>query len=267
MTFSSLFKFESCVPISNESYCVYYLFDEGDYMKGYIGITTDINRRLQNHVDDREKFNTRKNAWFKNRIGSSSIIYVEILESGLSKLDACFWEKWYISYFKSMLFELKNMTFGGDGGVPTQEVRQKMSRNRKGVSTPAQMKARSESGKRHKGVKRSEETRRRMSLGGKGKKFSKESILKGVETRRKKGLFLPENNNMYGKYHSEETKLKMAAKRKIPIFISYLDGTEVGRFDSSKDASLILGISRVSIWGYLNGKLKSIGYKYSAKYA
>lgn len=56
---------------------------------------------------------------------------------------------------------------------------------------------------------RPEEVKQQISKKLKGRKKNKESIRKGVETRRKNGQYNSENTSMYGRKHSEETREKM----------------------------------------------------------
>lgn len=83
-----------------------------------------------------------------------------------------------------------NRTFGGDGGVLTTEVRQKISTTMKGLH-------------------RSEETKRKICEAKKGKPRSE-------ETKRKIGEAMKgKNNPMYGKPLSEEHKRKISETRKL----------------------------------------------------
>ena len=109
-----------------------------------------------------------------------------------------------------------NLTEGGEGGLPSEETRRKLSEahkgekhNNYGKTLPEETRRRiSEAGK---GKKRSEETRRRISESKKGenhpnygKKLSEEHRQKMSES--KKG----ENNPNYGKKLSEEHRQKIS---------------------------------------------------------
>lgn len=73
------------------------------------------------------------------------------------------------------------------------------------------------------GHKHSEETKKKMALAATGKKKSRESIEKGINTRRLRGMtpkekaqldFLHTLKPMKGKHHSEESKKKMSEVKK-----------------------------------------------------
>ena len=115
-----------------------------------------------------------------------------------------FWEKHYISLFRSWGFELINKNEGGGGPttfVSTEERNIKISNSTKGrIISEETKKIISKSNKGHKrnlGRIQSKETRRKISESAKGKKISN-------ETKLKKSLA------MKGKKHSEETKKKMS---------------------------------------------------------
>lgn len=90
-------------------------------------------------------------------------------------------EMFYIEKFNSTDPNIGyNLTFGGDGGMPTDEIRSKLSELKKG--------------KHH-----SEETKRKMSEAAKGEK----NPMYGK-------CCTGEKNPMYGRKHSEQSKRKMS---------------------------------------------------------
>lgn len=94
-----------------------------------------------------------------------------------------------------------------------------------------------------------EETRRKMSEAKKGKKFTKEHCRKIGEANR-------------GRVHSAETRRKIALKHGKPVIQTDLDGNEIARYTSVKDAAAAVGLkSSNSISNVLNGICKqSAGY-------
>ena len=96
-------------------------------------------------------------------------------------------EKYYIKLYDTLWPNGYNLSEGGDGGVPCEETRRKISNSLKGLF----------SGEKHPmfGKHQSEESRRKMS-----------SSHKGLQTGEKHPFF--------GKHHSEESKKKMSDKKK-----------------------------------------------------
>ena len=120
------------------------------------------------------------------------------------------WEKYFIFLYDTLWPNGYNLTEGGGGGVPCEEIRRKMSNSQKGK--PSTFK-----GKHH-----SEESRRKLSeaqkkyVGEKHQMFGKHH---SEETKKKlsdshKGLLSGEKHPMFGKHHSEETKKKLSDSHK-----------------------------------------------------
>ena len=87
------------------------------YHKSLLNNGTHINKHLQN-------------AW--NKYGEENFNFSIILECMPDELDE--YEIYYIDLYKSYLPEYGyNKTFGGDGAVPTEETRKKMSIAHKGI--------------------------------------------------------------------------------------------------------------------------------------
>ena len=106
-----------------------------------------------------------------------------------------------------------------------------------------------------KGIKRSKETKRKISEAKKGEK----NHMYG-----KKG----KKHHFYGKTHAKETKRKMSEARKIPIVQYTKDGTFIKEWDSGTDASKSLKINHANIAKVCRDKLKSAGgfiWKYKEK--
>ena len=148
------------------------------------------------------------------------------------------WEKYYIKLFNTLYPNGYNLTEGGNGGVPSEETRRKLSELKKGLlsgeKNPMFGKHHSEETKQkigevHKGKQISEEQKKKLSIAlkgrimsdehkkkisasHKGKHHTEESKKKMSET--KKGLQSGEKHPMFGKHHSEEAKKKMSLARK-----------------------------------------------------
>jgi hypothetical protein len=118
-----------------------------------------------------------------------------------------FWEKYYISLYKSWGYELLNKNNGGGGPTTitfSKERNIKISEKLKGISRPYNLKIPKVFILNHKinqGKKHSEEVKLKMSKSHLGKKCSDETKLKMSKVR-------------LGKKRSDETKLKMSISAK-----------------------------------------------------
>ena len=132
--------------------------------------TNNLAKRLSSHLLNKNlKQKTKKNSWIKSLL-SKNIKPEILLIDEVPEIEWKFWEKHYISLFKSWGFNLTNLTEGGDGI--------------------------------NLGYKFSKETRKKMSNSKLGVKFSKEHKKKISESN--KG-----NKNFLNKKHSEDSKNKI----------------------------------------------------------
>ena len=140
-------------------------------------------------------------------------------------------EKYFIKLYKTLYPNGYNLSEGGDGVLPSEETRRKMSKSHKGKIPPnkgipmseEQKKKLSESLKGrnvwNKGIPMSEEQKKKLSEShkgqippNKGKHHTEESKKKMSESL--KGLFSGEKHPMFGKHHTEESKKKISEKQK-----------------------------------------------------
>lgn len=129
-------------------------------------------------------------------------------------------EKYYIKLYKTLWPNGYNLSEGGDGGVPCEESRRKMSNSQKGEKNHFYGKHHTEETKNTisiknggensawYGKKHSDETKRKMSATQKGENNSFFGKHHTEETRKKI------SENLKGKHHSEESKRKMSAAQK-----------------------------------------------------
>ena len=128
----------------------------------------------------------------------------EYIKTCYSEEEMCSDEQYYIKLFKTLYPNGYNLTEGGDGLIPCEETRKKLS-------------------KAHKGKILSEEHRRKISETHMGLQSGEKHPFYGKhhteETRRKlsnshKGLCVGEKHPFYGKHHTEETRRKLSNSHK-----------------------------------------------------
>ena len=214
-------------------------------MVGYIYLTTDTTNGMQ--YVGQHHYN-KEGELDPNYHGSGIIIsriYKERPETLKEEyLKTCYSdsemnddEKYYIKLYDTLWPNGYNLSEGGDGGVPCEETRRKISNSLKGLF----------SGEKHPmfGKHQSEESRRKMS-----------SSHKGLQTGEKHPFF--------GKHHSEESKKKMSDKKKgIPneklskkVLQFTLTGEFIREWPSIAECGRN-GFDRSSVSACCRGKLKS----------
>ncbi len=206
----------------------------------YVGQTVRrLSKRLYKHKYDKRRSPSHKNSWLiqlENK-GLLCDIKIELIEEcDISILNDR--EIFWIAKLKRDGYKLTNMTEGGDcgflGGKHTDEAKRKIS----------------EAGKRLKGIKRSEETRKKISDSLRGKK--------GRNT---------------GNQHSEETKKQISETKKGVVSwnaqtVLQLDKEDniINEWRSASDAAKNLGLSQGNIWSVINGDRNTCGgFKWKLK--
>lgn len=174
------------------------------------------------------------------------------------------WEQYYIKFYNTLYPNGYNLTEGGNGGVPCEETRRKLSELKKGLlsgeKNPMFGKHHSEETKQkiggvHKGKHISEEQKKKLSVALKGRIMSDEHKKKIGEANKgkhhteeskkkmsdsKKGLQSGEKHPMFGKHHSEETKKKMSQNHydcsgeKNPMFGKHLSEETKKKMSNAK---------------------------------
>lgn len=181
--------------------------------KLYIGKSKNIKARLINHRTklncNIHKNNHLQSSW--NLYGKENFAFGILEECEHSLLDER--EKFYIITNNSVSPNGYNLTYGGDGGVFTNESREKLSNINKG--------------KRH-----TEETKQKLSEINKGKHLSE-------ETKEKIRSYYGENHKNTGKKRSPETLIKMRdASTGRPAWNKGLSPSESSREKMSKSQKL-----------------------------
>ena len=95
------------------------------YIK-YIGKAENPVLRLRKHIEESLRGNnTKKCNWIKSLINNNLKPILNI-EDCVNENEWIFWEKHYISLYKSFGFDLKNSTNGGDGCIMSNEIIEKI---------------------------------------------------------------------------------------------------------------------------------------------
>ena len=207
---------------------VVYRIYHKESMKSYIGRSVNPDNRIREHLAGHSKSPAICNAIKKYGVDAFCVEILEkdMPEAWLSKLEIL-----HIRFWISVSPHGYNLTHGGEGEIPSDEVRQKMSESHKGRPSPMKGKTAWNKGKKsgqppwNKGKKHTAETRRKISESRKGEKHPNYGKKLSSETRRKmseanKGRILSQETRQKisdahrGKKMSSETRRKMSEFRK-----------------------------------------------------
>jgi group I intron endonuclease len=214
----------------------------------YVGVSKHPHIRYKEHIRESKVNNTYKCCWIR------SIKYepkMEIIDECYFS-DFAFWEKYYISLFKSWGFKLTNLCDGGKGPH---------------------------------GYKFSEESKKKRSINSIGEKnwfYNKkhEEKTKRIMSAKKIGIYDGNKNHMYNKSHNAEAKIKMREKKigiydgdKNPrakkLYQYSLNDELIKIWNTAKECSDFYGISKGNISHfakYNTHKNNEIPYKILHKY-
>jgi hypothetical protein len=173
--------------------CVYALVAESDQDNiRYIGRAKNPNGRLRNHLRFAEK--GRKEHvynWINKVKDKGDKVKLIIIEDDLTWEESAAREIHYIAYYRSLGFDLTNMTSGGDGRpgyVISKETREKI-------------------GKYHRGKVLSDETKQKIRDAKIGKKVSDETKAKISNSTRN---ISPKGNSRQKHAMTDEVKAKIS---------------------------------------------------------
>lgn len=196
---------------------IYGLYDPRDNELRYIGKTSRLEQRLNEHLVEarKGKIKSYKNNWIKQLLNKNMLPYIEVLE--VSSYEN--WkekEKYWITFYKENGSKLTNIMNGGQGfevgHKHSPEVIEKLKKTLAGRKPPALAIQRAAEKNRGKPHPTSEEAKRKLRAINLGKKHSQETIDRMRIAQAK------ENNHFYGKNHSEETRAKMRKPKQVPLF-------------------------------------------------
>jgi group I intron endonuclease len=243
----------------------------------YVGLTKQsLNERFKEHLSITIKKDYKNGKWIKKYKDVIEIVLIE--DNILCFEDACQREKYYISHFRELGFDLNNLTDGGEGVVASPETRLKISKSQKNKIIPYSV--REKISNTLKGRKLSEETILKISASKKGKELSKETKFKMSES--KKGITFTDEHKLNislskknktahnkGVPCSKEQKEKLSKilkgkpnkKSKIIEAFLYSNDEFIGRYNSIKECFEKLNLKSNHISSVLSGKRKqSYGY-------
>ncbi len=210
------------------SVCIYLLFDSTT-MRGYVGKSYDLEKRIRNHWENRFKLDYYVHRWLRKLSFLPQVIILEecTQRNWQSK------ERYWIRLFRSVgILKLTNLTDGGEGTtgyIHTEEHKENIRRALMGNSNSY-------------GMRHSQKTRRRISESRKGIVFSKGHCCriskarkgytpwnKGISTGpRTQETRIKISNSHVGRRKSEETKIRMKeSQRKRRILESQKAGVQL----------------------------------------
>lgn len=107
---------------------IYALIDPRTDHIRYIGKTNNPEIRLKNHLKSFQlSYKTKKNSWIKSLLKNNLKPTFEIIDI-ININDWSFWEKHYISLYRSWGFNLTNLDLGGYGvSTLSEETKRKLS--------------------------------------------------------------------------------------------------------------------------------------------
>lgn len=192
----------------------------------YIGKTINLKERLCGHYKEKRN-NKRKIDWIKKLRNENLKPIMEVLDE-INLSDWTFWEKYWISQFKTWGFNLFNVSLGGEGFNPQV------------------------------GFKHSEDSKIKISQSGKGRihaEFTKKLISKS-----KMGIkFSDEHLENLSKSHKGQVHQSVL---KPVIQIDSVTGEKINEFTSIKEAEKQTGIANEVISKCCKNKCKRAGFYY-----
>lgn len=226
---------------------IYELTDPRTGEPRYIGKTNNVSIRLSNHLKPKAlSVKTKKNSWIKSLLKLNLKPVLNIIDE-VDENNWEFWERHYISLYKSWGFRLTNGTNGGDSGPShegkkrSEETKRKMSESIKKSRTP-ELKKQIKQIKIQNGTwgkKFSEESKQKLSLSLKGKIHSEETKRKISQNHRtKKGY----KSGMFGKQNKGRWK---------SIIQFDLDGNILGKWDNLTIAAKELKMNYTMLSNYV----------------
>lgn len=192
----------------------------------YVGKTEKtLAQRLATHLRQCHRFRTYKDHWLLACRDAGKQVIIVGLEQCAGDRDALdAREKFWIAKARAEGHPLKNLTDGGEGGVPCAEVREKIRQQKLGKPRPPHViEALRESGRRrvgplnaHYGKHHSEAAKKAMSEARKGKPLSPEHKAKLSVSGKGKNAGEKSGQAKLTQAQVDEMRLRRAAGESIP---------------------------------------------------
>ena len=239
--------------------CGIYMIMNNINKKKYIGQSRNIEYRWNQHKSllNRNKHHNKylQNSW--NKYGESVFDFIIIEECHKNILNDR--ERYWIDYYNTF-YDKKhyNLTLDGDSRIYSKEVREKISKSRKGQRLTESTKRKLSEA--NKGKKLTQQHKEKISKALKGKKNS-ENHNKNISKARK-GIKFTESHKRNlskahkGNKHTEATKRKMSESRKGKKLYQF-NLTGYYRVGKKKSPSYKQGFCFAYTW-FENGKPKSL---------
>jgi group I intron endonuclease len=162
----------------------------------YIGKTKKISERFRRHISDARRNETgHKAIWIRSLLARGQQPSIERLMTCTSAVDLNEAERSWIAWGHQIGLNLTNLTEGGEGAYghnPSKETRARMSNAKKGKpGRPISLETRNKIRERIQGIKRSAETRNKISIAKGGRPFKDQNgaiFVTQSECARKLGL-------------------------------------------------------------------------------
>lgn len=218
----------------------------------YIGKTINLKKRLYTHIYLSKKGLKRPlNLWIKKILDNNILPAIKIIEN-VNEKNWADREKYWINFYKNE--KLLNLTDGGEsnyGYIPSEETKKKISESNKGKHNY------------WKGKNFSEEHKKNISKGGKGKKRSLQT---------KKNI----SNSLIGRNFSEEHKKNISeshkgqipVNRKVVIKLDKETNKIIKKYQSLEEAVIDNNINKGNLVSCCQGKRLTCGgfkWKYYEK--
>ena len=169
----------------------------------YVGQTSNPKKRYSGHIN--RKDHTKKSCWIMSLKNKNLLPVMDIIDEVGD--DWIFWEKHYISLYKSWGFRLTNLTDGGDGTygyiqVVSEETRQKLRIANIGKKMSPE--AIEKTAQANRGRKVTDEVRKVISDKLKGIKIPPDVLLKRAQAQRKAILQFDMDGNFIKEWSSSK---------------------------------------------------------------
>jgi hypothetical protein len=232
---------------------IYGLIDGSKSELKYIGKSINPQSRYRKHLQNSNKKITYKDNWICSLLENNKKPELLIIDE-VDECDWEFWEKHYISYYKSIGCKLTNMSDGGEN-PPNLRGRKRTKEEIEKIS------------KSNMGKKRSEETRKNISQSKKGKPIphlnnGKERSLshRNNLSLSLKGRTSPNKGRKYDEEHGKKLSNSHSHQKRKVIQLT-LDGEKIKIWESISEAKKEYKNNHIS--ECCLGKIKTAaGYKW-----